>query len=47
MAGRWDTKMKNGTIIKLPTKNYIKDLINFMKYEMKLILKNIEYLIID
>lgn len=30
MAGRWDIKMKNGTIIKLPTKNYIKDLINFM-----------------
>ena len=35
MAGRWDIKMKDETIIKLPTKNYIKDLINFMSIKNK------------
>ena len=44
---RWDIKMTDQIILKLPEKNYEENLINFMSIKDKIILKNIKFLTID
>ena len=44
---RWDLETYEKKVIKLPTKNYIKSLENFMNLRKKIILINIKYLIIE